>query len=123
MNRIALIVDDSPSMRAMVAHTLASAGFEVLQGEDGRQATAFLDGRHIDVVVTDLNMPVMDGIALIKHIRAQPGYRFTPVLMLTTESQETRKLEGKKAGATGWLVKPFNPEQLIAVVGKVVKQP
>ena len=108
-------------MRAMVAHTLEVAGFQVLQGEDGDKASKLLDGRQIDIIVTDLNMPVMDGIAFIKHLRGLPGYRFTPVLMLTTESQETRKLEGKKAGATGWLVKPFNPDQLVAVIGKVVR--
>jgi two-component system chemotaxis response regulator CheY len=121
VKRTALIVDDSPSMRAMVAHTLETAGFQVLQGEDGQKASQLLDGRHIDVVVTDLNMPVMDGITFIKHLRTLPSYRFTPVLMLTTESQESRKLEGKKAGATGWLVKPFNPEQLVGVINKVVR--
>jgi two-component system chemotaxis response regulator CheY len=108
-------------MRAMVAHTLRVAGFDVLQGEDGQQASQLLDGRHIDVIVTDLNMPVMDGITFIKHLRGLPTYRFTPVLMLTTESQESRKQEGRKAGATGWLVKPFNPDQLVAVIGKVVR--
>jgi two-component system, chemotaxis family, chemotaxis protein CheY len=121
VTRTALIVDDSPSMRAMVAHTLEVAGFQVLQGEDGQQAAQLLDGRHIDVIVTDLNMPIMDGIQFILHVRSMPGYKFVPVLMLTTESQESRKLEGKKAGATGWLVKPFNPEQLVAVIGKVIR--
>lgn len=105
----------------MVAQTLKAAGFQVLQGEDGQKAAQLLDGRHIDVVVTDLNMPIMDGITFIKHLRRLPPYRFTPVLMLTTESQESRKQEGKKAGATGWLVKPFNPEQLVAVIGRVVR--
>jgi two-component system chemotaxis response regulator CheY len=121
VKRTALIVDDSPSMRAMVAHTLEVAGFQVLQGEDGQKALAHLDGRQIDIIVTDLNMPVMDGITFIKNLRGLPGYRFTPVLMLTTESQESRKLEGKKAGATGWLVKPFNPDALIGVINKVVR--
>jgi two-component system chemotaxis response regulator CheY len=121
VSRTALVVDDSASMRAMIAHTLETAGWKVLQGEDGQKAATLLDGRAIDVVVTDLNMPGMDGIALIKHIRAQPPYRFTPVLMLTTESHEVRKQEGKRAGATGWIVKPFHPDQPVAVIAKVVR--
>jgi two-component system chemotaxis response regulator CheY len=117
----ALIVDDSSSIRAMLAFTLQEAGFAVLQADDGRNATKLLDGRRIDLVITDLNMPNMDGFALIRHIRALSGYRFVPILMLTTVSNEERKAEGKKTGATAWLVKPFDPEQLMAVVAKVVR--
>jgi two-component system chemotaxis response regulator CheY len=121
VNRTALIVDDSASIRAMLAFTLQEAGYAVLQADDGQNATKVLDGRKIDLVITDLNMPRMDGFGLIKHIRAQPAYRFIPILMLTTVSNEDRKAEGKKTGATAWLVKPFDPGQLMAVVAKVVR--
>jgi len=121
LTRTALIVDDSSSIRAMLAFTLQEAGFAVLQADDGQNATKVLDGRQIDLIITDLNMPNMDGFALIRHIRALPAYRFVPILMLTTVSNEERKAEGKKTGATAWLVKPFDPEQLMAVVAKVIR--
>lgn len=120
MSKMALVVDDSTSMRQMVAFTLESAGFQVIQGTDGQDALGKVNGKSVNLVVTDLNMPVMDGITLIKELRKLPNFKFTPILMLTTESQDSKKQEGKSAGATGWLVKPFNPDQLLGVVAKVV---
>ncbi len=120
MSKMALVVDDSTSMRQMVAFTLQSAGFTVIEGADGKDALGKVSGKSVNLVVTDLNMPNMDGISLIRELRKLPNFKFTPILMLTTESQDTKKQEGKAAGATGWLVKPFNPEQLLGVVAKVV---
>ena len=120
MAKTALIVDDSVSMRQMVSFTLQQGGFAVLEGGNGREGLATLGGNKVDIVITDLNMPEMDGITFIKELRTRPNAKFTPVLMLTTESQESKKAEGKAAGATGWIVKPFNPEKLLAVVGKLV---
>lgn len=117
---MALVVDDSTSMRQMVAFTLESAGYEIIEGKDGQDALGKVAGKSINLVITDLNMPVMDGITLIRELRSQPSFKFTPILMLTTESQDSKKQEGKAAGATGWLVKPFNPDQLLGVVAKVV---
>ena len=120
MSKMALVVDDSTSMRQMVAFTLQSAGFQVIEGSDGQDALGKVNGKAVNLVVTDLNMPVMDGISLIRELRKLPNFKFTPNLMLTTESQDSKKQEGKSAGATGWLVKPFNPDQLLQVVSKVV---
>lgn len=114
-----LIVDDSASMRQMVTFTLKGAGYGVVEAVDGKDALTKIKGTEIGMVITDLNMPNMDGIELIRQIRAMPGYKFIPVILLTTESQESKKKEGKEAGATGWIVKPFKPEQLVAVVKKV----
>lgn len=121
MAKTALIVNDSISMRQMVSFTMKEAGFNVLEGGDGREALKRVEGQRVDVVVTDLNMPVMDGIALIRQLRSNPLYKFTPILMLTTESQEAKKQEGKAAGATGWIIKPFNPQRLLGVIAKVVR--
>jgi two-component system chemotaxis response regulator CheY len=110
-------------MRQMVAFTLKGAGFEVLEGGNGQEALdrlAGAPGGKVDLVITDLNMPVMDGLAFIRQVRTNPTMRFAPILMLTTESQDTRKMEGKAAGATGWIVKPFHPEQLLQVIAKVL---
>ena len=115
-----LIVDDSTSMRQMVAFALSSAGYAVHEAEDGQVALGRAQGQRFNAVVTDVNMPNMDGISLIRALRGLPDYRFTPMLMLTTESAADKKAEGKAAGATGWLVKPFNPEQLVATVQKVL---
>lgn len=115
-----LVVDDSASMRQMVAFALTSAGFTVDEAEDGQVALGRAQGQRFNAVVTDVNMPNMDGIALIRALRGIPDYKFTPMLMLTTESAADKKAEGRAAGATGWLVKPFNPEQLIATVQKVL---
>jgi two-component system chemotaxis response regulator CheY len=105
----------------MVSFTMKEAGFEVLEGTNGEDALAKVNGRSVNLVITDLNMPVMDGMTLIRQLRAKPEFKFTPILMLTTESQDAKKQEGKAAGATGWIVKPFHPEQLLQVVGKVVR--
>jgi len=115
-----LIVDDSASMRQMVAFALTSAGYLIDQAEDGSAALKCAQRQRYDAVITDVNMPNMDGITLISTLRGLPGYRFTPLLMLTTESSLDKKSAGKAAGATGWLVKPFNPEQLVATVRKVL---
>lgn len=121
MSKQILIVDDSATMRQMVSFTLASAGFEVVEAGDGQEAVGKLNaGAKPNLVITDLNMPHMDGISLIKAVRAMPSFKFTPVLMLTTESDEGKKKEGQAAGATGWIVKPFNPEQMLKVVAKVL---
>lgn len=123
MAKTALIVDDSASMRQMVNFTLKGAGFTVLEGGNGQEALtklAGVPGGKVDLIITDLNMPVMDGLTFIKQVRTQAASRFTPILMLTTESGDTRKAEGKAAGATGWIVKPFHPDQLLKVIQKVV---
>lgn len=115
-----LAVDDSKTMRDMVSFTLKNAGFEVTEAEDGKDALRVLaGGNKFDLIITDLNMPNMDGFALIDAVRAQPSYKFVPILILTTESDQQKKDRGKAAGATGWIVKPFNPEKLLQVVNKV----
>ena len=119
MSKTALVVDDSASLRQMVVFTLRQAGFSVLEGANGQEGVQQLKGQRVELIITDLNMPVMDGIEFIKQVRAIAAYKFTPILILTTESQQTKRQEGKAAGATGWLVKPFNPEQVLQVVGKV----
>jgi two-component system, chemotaxis family, chemotaxis protein CheY len=121
VTKTVLVVDDSTSMRQMVSFTLKEAGFEVIEGTNGQEAMARVEGKPVNLVVTDLNMPVMDGMTLIRNLRAKPEFKFTPILMLTTESQQEKKMEGKAAGATGWIVKPFQPEQLLQVVNKVVR--
>ncbi len=121
MSKTALVVDDSPTMRQMVALTLTDAGFKVVEAEHGKDAVNKVsDGSKMDIVVTDLNMPEMDGIALIKELRKMASFKFTPILMLTTESSEDKKKAGKEAGATGWIVKPFNPELMLKVIAKVL---
>ena len=115
-----LTVDDSASMRQMVAFTLKGAGHTVVEAEDGQAALEAVKGKKVDAVVTDVNMPRMDGITLVKSLRALPDFKFTPILLLTTESGDNKKAEGKAAGATGWLVKPFNPDQLLATIKKVL---
>ena len=115
-----LAVDDSASMRQMVAFTLKGAGFDVVEASDGVDALGKAKGQKFDLVISDVNMPNMDGISLIKELRTLPEFKFTPMLMLTTESTTDKKQQGKAAGATGWIVKPFNPEQLLATVNKVL---
>ncbi len=121
MSKTVLIVDDSVSMRQMVSFTLRDAGYEIVEAINGRDALSKLKGNRIDMIITDLNMPEMDGIEFIKQLRACAEMRFTPVVMLTTESQEAKKEEGRRAGASGWIVKPFTPEQLVGVVKKFVR--
>ncbi len=120
MSRTILVVDDSLSMRQMVSHTLEQAGYAVKAAVNGREGLEVAQANAVDLVVTDVNMPEMDGIALVRALRAEPNHRYTPILVLTTESTDTKKAEGKAAGATGWLVKPFSPDQLLKVVTKVL---
>jgi two-component system chemotaxis response regulator CheY len=123
MSKTALVVDDSRTMRQMVAFTLTNAGFTVIEAEDGKDAVNKVSAAgdvKLDIVVTDLNMPEMDGITLIKELRKLTTFKFTPILMLTTESAMEKKKEGKEAGATGWIVKPFNPEVLLKTIAKVL---
>ncbi|OQX22926.1 MAG: two-component system response regulator [Desulfobacteraceae bacterium IS3] len=116
-----MTVDDSASVRQMVSFTLRGAGYEVVEAVDGKDALSKLNnGVRVRLIFADLNMPNMDGIELIRAVRAKPAYKFVPIIMLTTESQASKKQEGKSAGATGWIVKPFKPQQLLAVVKKVL---
>ena len=115
-----LAVDDSASMRQMVSFTLKGAGYDVVEASDGVEALDFAKPGPVDLVISDVNMPNMDGISLIKHLRTLPSYKYTPILMLTTESGSDKKGEGKAAGATGWIVKPFNPELLLKTITKVI---
>jgi two-component system, chemotaxis family, chemotaxis protein CheY len=115
-----LAVDDSSSMRQMVAFTLKGAGYQVVEAADGQEALNKAKAQKFDLIITDVNMPIMDGITFIKHLRGEANYKFTPMLMLTTESSSDKKTAGKAAGATGWIVKPFNPDQLLNTVKKVL---
>ena len=115
-----LVVDDSASMRQMVSFALTSAGFAVDEAEDGQVALGRAQGQRFNAVVTDVNMPNMDGITLVRELRGKANYKFVPLLVLTTEATQERKQQGKAAGATGWLVKPFNPERLLATIAKVL---
>ncbi len=120
MAGVILAVDDSASMRQMVNFTLKGAGYEVVQAVDGVEALEYARLHSVDLVLTDVNMPRMDGITLVKELRALPTYRYTPMLVLTTESSQDKKMQGKQAGATGWIVKPFNPDQLLATIARVL---
>lgn len=115
-----LAVDDSASMRQMVAFTLKGAGYDVTEAKDGVEALNLAKKNKFNLVITDINMPNMDGITLTKELRMLAAYKFIPILTLTTESSAEKKMAGKQAGATGWIVKPFNPEQLLATVKKVL---
>ena len=119
MPKTILTVDDSASVRQMVRFTLSDAGYTVIEAVDGKDALTKLTGP-VNLVITDLNMPNLDGIGLIRSVRSNPAYKGIPIIMLTTESQALRKAEGKAAGATGWIVKPFATQQLLAVVKKVI---
>ena len=119
MAKTILAVDDSASLRQMVTFTLKSAGYEVIEAGDGEEGLAKAKGAAVNVVLTDQNMPKMDGLTLVKNLRALPQYAATPILLLTTESSDQMKAAGKAAGATGWLVKPFDPAKLIEVIKKV----
>ena len=120
MSPCILTVDDSSTMRQMIAFTLKGANFDVLEAGDGVHALEVAQGRKLDLIITDVNMPRMDGITLVQRLRALPEFRFTPILVLTTESDASMKQKGKEAGATGWIVKPFSPEKLMDVVHKVI---
>ncbi len=120
MAKTILIIDDSVSLRQVVGITLASAGYDVAEACDGQDALAKLNGQKVHLMICDVNMPHMDGIAFLKAIRAHPAYKFTPVIMLTTEAGEDKKKEGQAAGAKAWVVKPFKPEQLLVAVSKLI---
>ncbi len=120
MTTTILAVDDSASMRQMVSFTLRHAGYEVVEAVDGVEALEYARGNVVNLVLTDVNMPKMDGITLVRELRRLESYRYVPLLMLTTEAGQEKKLEGRKAGATGWLVKPFNPDKLLATIAKVL---
>jgi two-component system chemotaxis response regulator CheY len=116
-----MAVDDSASLRQMVSVVLRGGGYEVIEAADGMDALSKLRSREVHMVLTDINMPNLDGIELTRRLRAMPEYKFVPIVLLTTESHPEKKQEGKAAGATAWIVKPFNPDQLLAVVKKVMR--
>jgi len=120
MARCILIVDDSETVRQVLKLALGNAGYQVVEAEDGFDALAKLSGAQIDMLITDLNMPNMDGLELIKKVREEGKHRFKPIVLLTTESSEEKKKAGREAGASGWIVKPFKPEQLLKVVKMVL---
>ena len=115
-----MTVEDSISMRELISFTLQGKGYEVFEAEDGKDALGKLVANKVDLVITDLNMPNMNGIELTRSLRADATYRFIPIILLTTESQEKKKIEGRQAGATAWITKPFKQEQLLYVVKKVI---
>lgn len=120
MAKTIMIIDDSASLRQVVKLTLVSAGYEVIEACDGVDALNKLDGIKIHLIICDVNMPNMDGITFLKQVKGTPNYKFTPVIMLTTESQESKKQEGQAAGAKAWVVKPFKPETMLVAVSKLV---
>ena len=120
MAKNVLVVDDSSSVRQVVGIALKSAGYDVIEACDGRDALGKLTGQKVHLIISDVNMPNMDGITLVKEVKKLPAYRFTPIVMLTTESADGKKAEGQAAGAKAWMLKPFNPPQLLAVVQKLV---
>ena len=119
MTKKILTVDDSATMRNMLRSTLAAAGYEVIQAEDGVQGIKALDGQKFDLIITDINMPNMDGLTFIEQLRDKPEHKSTPVLVLTTENEPEKKSRARRAGATGWLVKPFDPQKLVATINRV----
>jgi two-component system chemotaxis response regulator CheY len=119
MAKTIMVVDDSISIRQVVGIALKQAGYEVVEACDGRDALAKLTGQKVSLIISDVNMPNMDGISFVRELKTRPAYKFTPVLMLTTESQEDKKEQGKAAGARAWMVKPFKPEGLLAAVQKL----
>ena len=119
MAKTIMVVDDSSSLRQVVSLALKSAGYDVFEAADGKDALSKLTGQKVHLVVSDVNMPNMDGITFVREMRKLPAYRFTPVIMLTTENQEAKKAEGQAAGAKAWMVKPFKPEQMLMAVSKL----
>lgn len=120
MGKAILIVDDSASVRQVVGIALKGAGYDVIEGCDGRDALTKLNGQKIHLIISDVNMPNMDGITFVKEVKKLPNYKFTPIIMLTTESQEGKKQEGQAAGAKAWVVKPFQPAQMLTAVAKLI---
>lgn len=119
MSKTVMIVDDSSSFRTVVKMALSKAGYEVVEAVDGLDATKKLDGRKLNLIVCDVNMPNMDGLAFLKHLKNTASYKFVPVIMLTTESQDSKKAEGKANGARAWITKPFQPSQLVEAASKL----
>jgi two-component system, chemotaxis family, chemotaxis protein CheY len=120
MAKTILIVDDSASIRQVVGMTLKGAGYDVIEGVDGKDALTKLDGRKVHLIISDVNMPNMDGITFLKNVKQLPNYKFTPVIMLTTEAGDAKKSEGQAAGAKAWVVKPFQPAQMLTAVSKLI---
>lgn len=114
-----LIVDDSSSVRQVVTMSLRHAGYDVIEGVDGKDALSKLTGQKVHLIISDVNMPNLDGISMVKKIKEMPAYKFTPIVMLTTESEDEKKRQGQAAGAKAWMVKPFRPDQLLGVVQKL----
>ena len=119
MAKSVLVVDDSSSVRQVVGIALKSAGYDVIEASDGKDALGKLNGQKVHLIISDVNMPNMDGITFLKAVKQLPAYRFTPVIMLTTESEESKKREGQAAGAKAWVVKPFQPDQLVGAVQRL----
>ncbi len=119
MSKTILVVDDSASIRQLVGIALKGAGYDVVEACDGKDALSKMAGKKIHLIVSDVNMPNMDGITLVKEVKANPQYKFVPIMMLTTEAQESKMQEGKDAGAKAWLVKPFQPDQLLTAVSRL----
>lgn len=120
MAKNVLVVDDSSSVRQVVGIALKSAGYDVIEASDGKDALSKLTGQKVHLIISDVNMPNMDGITLVKEVKKLANYKFTPIIMLTTESQESKKAEGQAAGAKAWVVKPFQPAQMLAAVSKLI---
>ena len=120
MAKTIMIVDDSITLRQVVGMALKGAGYDVIEGCDGQDALNKLTGQKIHLVISDVNMPNMDGITFVQNMKQIPAYKFTPVIMLTTEAEEEKKLQGQAAGAKAWVIKPFQPQQMLAAVGKLI---
>ncbi len=120
MSKTIMVVDDSASIRQVVSMALKGAGYQVIEAVDGRDALSKLDGQKINLIISDVNMPNMDGITFVKEMKQKPNYKFTPVIMLTTEGSEDKKNAGQAAGAKAWVVKPFKPEQMLQAVAKLI---
>ncbi|MDB6444862.1 MULTISPECIES: response regulator [Pseudomonas] len=120
MAKSVLVVDDSASVRQVVGIALKSAGYDVIEASDGKDALGKLNGQKVHLIISDVNMPNMDGITFVKEVKKLASYKFTPIIMLTTESQEAKKQEGQAAGAKAWVVKPFQPAQMLAAVSKLI---
>jgi len=120
MAKTIMVVDDSASLRQVVSIALKGAGFEVIEACDGKDALSKINGQKIHLIISDVNMPNMDGLTFVKEVKKMANYKFTPIIMLTTESQEAKKQEGQAAGAKAWVVKPFQPAQMLAAVSKLI---
>lgn len=120
MSKTVMVVDDSASLRQVVSMTLKGAGYDVIEACDGRDALGKLSGQKVHLVISDVNMPNMDGLTFVREMKKNPTYKFTPVIMLTTEAGEEKKAAGQSAGARAWVVKPFQPQQMLAAVSKLV---